>query len=63
MEEQLEVRIGDAHYTLGPGDTVHCPSGVSHYPKNVRETQVKLIRWFSPGELGRNVPAKQGRQT
>ncbi|HCE70304.1 cupin domain-containing protein [Ruegeria pomeroyi] len=63
MEGQLEVRIGDAHYTLGPGDTVHCSRGVTHNMKNVRETQAKLINLSSSGEMGRNVPAKQARQT
>ncbi len=35
LEGELEAKIGDEHCHLGPGDTIHCPRGISHYMKNV----------------------------
>lgn len=62
IEGQLEAKIGEAHYTLGAGDTAHCPRGVSHYIKNVGETQAKLLSYIFPGDWAEEFMAETARQ-
>lgn len=62
IEGQLEAKIGDAHYILGPGDTAHCPRGVSHFMKNVGQTQAKLISYIFPGDWAEDFMAETSRQ-
>ncbi len=43
------MRLGDATYELGPGDTVHCPADVSHCMRNDGDTTAKPISYVFPG--------------
>ncbi len=62
IEGRLEAKIGDAHFTLGPGDSVQCPRGVSHFMKNVGETQARLISYIFPGDWAEEFMAETSRQ-
>ncbi|MGB7261308.1 MAG: cupin domain-containing protein [Albidovulum sp.] len=62
IEGRLEAKIGDTHYSLGPGDTAHCPRGVSHFMKNEGHTQAKLISYIFPGDWAEEFMAETSRQ-
>ncbi|MGF1474068.1 MAG: cupin domain-containing protein [Geminicoccaceae bacterium] len=62
IEGRLEAKIGDAHYSLGSGDTAHCPRGVSHFMKNVGQTQARLISYIFPGDWAESFMAETSRQ-
>lgn len=59
---ELEARIGDEIATVGPGDTIHCPRGVSHYLKNVGDTEARLISYIFPGDWAEDFMAETSRQ-
>jgi len=62
IEGQLEAKIGDAHFTLGPDDTVHCPRGESHFMKNIGHKQARLISYIFPGDWAEDFMAETSRQ-
>ena len=60
---ELEAKIGNAVFRqLGPGDSIHCPRGVSHYMKNVGSTEAKLISYIFPGHWAEDFMAETSRQ-
>lgn len=62
IDGQLEAKIGDKYSILGPGDTAHCPRGVSHFMKNVGQTQARLISYIFPGDWAEEFMAETSRQ-
>lgn len=62
LEGTLEARIGDETVTIGPGATVHCPRGVSHYMRNVGEIKAKMISYIFPGNWAEDYFAETARQ-
>ena len=62
IEGQLEAKIGEDIYTLGPGDSAHCPRGVSHFMKNIGDTQARLISYIFPGDWAEEFMAETSRQ-
>lgn len=63
IEGTLEAKIrGDIHI-LKPGDTVHCPRKVSHYMKNIGETDARLISYIFPGDKAEAFMAETSKQT
>lgn len=60
---ELEARIGDQTSRIGPGDSIHCPRGISHYMKNVGTTPAKLISYIFPGDWAEDFMAETSRQT
>lgn len=62
IEGDLEIKIGDTVSKAGPGDTIHCPRGVSHYMKNVGDSPAKLISYIFPGDWAEDFMAETSRQ-
>jgi quercetin dioxygenase-like cupin family protein len=62
IEGRLEAKIGDNIYALGPGDTAHCPRGVSHFMKNVSHSPAKIISYIFPGDWAEEFMAETSRQ-
>mmetsp|Transcript_27811 Transcript_27811/g.42817 ORF Transcript_27811/g.42817 Transcript_27811/m.42817 type:complete len:219 (-) Transcript_27811:30-686(-) len=59
---ELEAKIGNETFFLSPGDSIHCPRGVSHYMKNVGSTEAKLISYIFPGHWAEDFMAETSRQ-
>ena len=62
LEGELEVKIGDDHYNLSPGDTVHCPRGISHYIKNIGKHNARLVSYIFPGDWAEDFFAESSQQ-
>ncbi|WP_170326638.1 cupin domain-containing protein [Ruegeria arenilitoris] len=62
IEGELLAKIGDKVLKIGPGDTVHCPRGVSHYMKNVGDSPAKLVSYIFPGDWAEDFMAETSRQ-
>ena len=62
LEGELEVKIGDEVFRAGPGASIQCPRGVSHYMKNVGDTTAKLISYIFPGDWAEEFMAETSRQ-
>lgn len=58
----LEAKIGEDVVRIGPGDTIHCPRGISHYMKNIGEEPVRLISYIFPGDWAEDFMAETSRQ-
>ena len=63
IEGQLEAKIGDQTATVGPGDTIHCPRGISHYVKNTGPTEARMISYIFPGHWAEDFMAETSRQS
>ncbi|CAB9498536.1 Cupin 2, conserved barrel [Seminavis robusta] len=59
---ELQAKIGNETYQVGPGDTIHCPRGVSHFIENTGDTEVKLISYIFPGHWAEDFMAETSRQ-
>ena len=59
---ELDAKIGEERYLVGPGDTIHCPRGVSHYIKNVSTQEARLISYIFPGHWAEDFMAETSRQ-
>lgn len=62
VEGTLEAKIGDNVFEIGPGDTVQCPKGVSHYMKNIGDSNAKLISYIFPGNWAEDFMAATHHQ-
>ena len=62
IEGRLEAKIGDHVQVIGPGDTVHCPRGISHFMRNVGEGPAKLVSYIFPGHWAEDFMAETSRQ-
>lgn len=62
IEGELDTKIGDEQFRLKPGDSVHCPRGVSHYMKNTGSKTAKLVSYIFPGEWAEDFMAETSRQ-
>lgn len=62
VEGKLEAKIGDKIFEIGAGDTIHCPKGVSHYMKNIGDTNAKLISYIFPGKWAEDFMAATHHQ-
>ncbi|MES0810914.1 cupin domain-containing protein [Roseibium sp. SCPC15] len=62
LQGQLEARIGEKTCVIGPGDTVHCPRGVSHHMKNIGDGEARLISYIFPGDWAEDFMAETSRQ-
>ena len=62
LEGELEVKIGDVVFKAGPGASIQCPRGVSHYMKNVGDTTAKMISYIFPGDWAEEIMAETSRQ-
>ena len=62
IEGTFEARIGEDVHMLGPGDTAHCPRGVSHFMKNTGDTHARLISYIFPGDWAEDFMAETSRQ-
>lgn len=62
IEGKLEAKIGNEVYMLNAGDTVHCPREVSHYMKNIGDTDARLISYIFPGDKAEAFMAETSRQ-
>lgn len=58
----LEAKIGNKVVQIGPGDTIHCPRGTSHFMKNIGETDARLISYIFPGDWAEDFMAETSRQ-
>lgn len=58
----LEAKIGNTVYTLGPGDTIQCPRGVSHYMKNIGTETASMISYIFPGVWAEEFMQETSRQ-
>ena len=59
---KLEAKIGEEWAALGPGDTIHCPRGVSHYVRNTGDEEARLISYIFPGDWAEDFMAEASRQ-
>lgn len=48
LQGQIEVWVGDEHYTLGPGDTIYQSSTVPHRSCNIGDTDAIIITAITP---------------
>lgn len=62
IEGVLEAKIGDEIQVLHSGDTVHCPREVSHYMKNIGDTDARLISYIFPGNKAEAFMAETSKQ-
>lgn len=62
IQGRLEAKIGEDVVAVGPGDTIHCPRGVSHYMKNVGTTEARLLSYIFPGDWAEAFMAETSRQ-
>ena len=62
IEGRLEAKIGDEVAELGPGDTVHCARGVSHFMRNIGPSPARLISYIFPGDWAEEFMAETSRQ-
>ena len=62
LEGTLEAKIGDQVFTVGAGDSIHCPRGISHYMKNTGDTTAKMISYIFPGDWAEDFMAETSRQ-
>lgn len=62
MAGDLEVKIGDHTFRAGPGDSIHCPRGVSHYMKTIGDETAKIISYIFPGDWAEEFMAETSRQ-
>ncbi|MGB3313431.1 MAG: cupin domain-containing protein [Albidovulum sp.] len=62
LQGQLEAKIGDEFVTVGPGDTIHCPRGVSHYMKNTGGAEARILSYIIPGDWAEDFMAETSRQ-
>ncbi len=46
----LEAKIGDETFFIEPGDSIQCPRGVSHFMKNIGNSNAKIISYIFPGD-------------
>lgn len=58
----LEAKVGAEHFTVGPGATIHCPRGVSHFMKNIGESEARVISYIFPGHWAEAFMAETSRQ-
>ena len=59
---ELEAKIGDESFQIGPGDSIHCPRGISHFIKNIGATEAKLISYIFPGDWAEEFMAETSKQ-
>ena len=62
---QLEAKIGqtsEEFIAIGPGDTIHCPRGISHYIRNVGTEEAKLISYIFPGHWAEDFMDETSKQ-
>ena len=59
---KLEAKIGADLYQIGPGDSIHCPRGVSHFMKNIGDVPAKLVSYIFPGDWAEDFMAETSRQ-
>ena len=62
IEGVLDAKIGNEHFELNPGDSIHCPRGVTHYMKNIGSSKAKVISYIFPGEWAEDFMAETSRQ-
>lgn len=62
LEDRLEAMIGDEVATVGPGETIHCPRGVSHYMRNVGDSEARILSDIFPGDWVEDFMAETSRQ-
>ena len=62
LQGDLEAKIGDEAVRIGPGYTIHCPRRVSHYMKNLGESEARLISYIFPGHWAEDFMAETSRQ-
>ena len=62
IEGRLDVKIGEQTFQAEAGDCIHCPRGVSHYMKNIGESQVRLFSYIFPGDWAEDFFAETSRQ-
>lgn len=62
LEGKLEAKIGEQIWVLEAGDSVHCPRGISHYMKNIGETNARLLSYIFPGHQAEAFMAETSRQ-
>ena len=58
----LEAKIGNKIVQVGAGDTIHCPRGISHFMKNIGDSEVRLISYIFPGDWAEDFMAETSRQ-
>ena len=49
IKGQLEAKMGDETFFVGPGDSIHCPRGISHYMKNIGDETAHIVSYVFPG--------------
>ncbi|KIC17305.1 cupin domain-containing protein [Leisingera sp. ANG-Vp] len=62
IEGELEVKIGDKVFQAGPGASIQCPRGTSHYMKNTGGKTAKIISYIFPGDWAEDFMAETSRQ-
>ncbi len=63
IEGELEAKIGEETVKISAGDSIHCPKGVSHYMKNIGNTNAKLISYIFPGDWAEEFFKETSKQT
>lgn len=62
IEGELDAKIGEEHFRVNAGDSIHSPRGVTHYMENVGDSPAKLISYIFPGEWAEEFMAETSRQ-
>lgn len=62
MEGEVEAKIGDQWYSLGAGDTIHCPRGTSHFIKNKATSVARIVSYIFPGNWAEDFFAESSKQ-
>ena len=62
IQGTLEARIGETTYAVGPGDSIHCPRGVTHYVRNTGDVTARMLSYIFPGHWAEAFMAETSRQ-
>lgn len=62
LSGEVDVKIGNKHFKAGPGDSIHCPRGVSHYMINNGSEEARILSYIFPGTWAEDFFAETSRQ-
>lgn len=48
VQGQVEIWVGDEHYTLGPGDAIYQKSTIPHHSRNIGDTDAIIVVAITP---------------